>query len=877
MPSKVCPERKRLEEANARRRAWRKWGPYVSERQWGTVREDYSANGDAWGYFPHEHAASRAYRWGEDGIAGFCDNKQHLCLAVALWNGKDPILKERMFGLGNRQGNHGEDVKELYYYLDAVPTYSYAHMLYKYPQAEYPYARLTQENARRGKQEPEFEIIDTGIFDADRYFDVDIEYGKAGSEDILMRLTISNRGPEESEIHVLPQLWFRNTWSWFSEGKKPFLERVGQDVSVNHEKLGTYVAHFDAPDEIQFCDNETNVAKLFGAEGPRGLYKDGLQDYVTKGNHEAVSPRRGTKAAGIYRRTIASGGQATVRVRLRLDQPEYPPFADFDRILDLRKSEADAFYADLQESVPDEDLRRIQRQAFAGILWSKQYFSYDVTDWLDGDPAQPHPPGNRLSGRNSDWVHANMDDVISVPDKWEFPWFAAWDWAFQLITLAYLDLENAKYQLNLLCQPWYMHPNGQLPAYEWNFGDVNPPVHAWAALRLYEAERRTKGKGDRKFLEKIFTKLLLNFTWWVNREDPRGLNIFQGGFLGMDNIGVFDRSAPLPVGGTLVQSDGTSWMAMYSLNMLRIAIELAQDDDAYQDIATKFFEHFLMIGGAMTNLGGQGLGLWDDQDNFYYDWLIMGNGEKTPLRVRSLVGLIPMFAVEVIDVALLKNMPLFAKRLDWYLHYRPKLASLVSRWNTPGAADTRLLSMARAFRASKLMERVLDKNEFLSDYGVRALSRYHLEHPYVFEADGFRAEVKYVAPESDTDLFGGNSNWRGPIWMPINYLIIESLSKYGKFFGDGLRLECPTGSGQMLSLGQIAHELRSRAIAIFQRDAVGRRPVFGSCEKMQTDRHFRDHILFYEYFDGDTGRGAGASHQTGWSALVANMIAELHE
>ena len=579
MPLKVCPERKRLQEANARQEVWRKWGPYVSERQWGTVREDYSADGDAWRYFPHEHAPSRAYRWGEDGIGGFCDSRQHLCLAVALWNGKDPILKERMFGLGNRQGNHGEDVKELYYYLDAVPTYSYARMLYKYPQAEYPYARLVQENARRGKQDPEFEILDTGIFDGDRYFDVDIEYGKAGAEDILMRLTISNRGPEESEIHVLPQLWFRNTWSWFADSKKPFLERVGQGVIVDHEKLGALVAHFETPDEIQFCENETNVGKLFGTEGPRqGVYKDGLQDYVTKGHREAVNPRRGTKAAGIYRRTIAPGAATTIRVRLHLDQPNSPPFADFDHIFELRQSEADSFYAELQSSVPDEDLRRIQRQAFAGILWSKQFFSYDVTDWLEGDPAQPKPHESRRSGRNSGWVHANMEDVISVPDKWEFPWFAAWDWAFQLTTLAYLDLQNAKDQLNLLCQPWYMHPNGQLPAYEWNFGDVNPPVHAWAALRLYEAEQRVNGEGDRKFLEKIFTKLLLNFTWWVNREDPHGLNVFQGGFLGMDNIGVFDRSAPLPVGGTLVQSDGTSWMAMYSLNMLRIAIELAQDD-----------------------------------------------------------------------------------------------------------------------------------------------------------------------------------------------------------------------------------------------------------------------------------------------------------
>jgi hypothetical protein len=877
MTATAIPEQERLEEANAHQEAWRKWGPYVSERQWGTVREDYSADGDAWNYFPHEHAPCRAYRWGEDGIGGFCDSKQRLCVAVALWNGKDPILKERMFGLSNRQGNHGEDVKELYYYLDAVPTYSYARMLYKYPQAEYPYARLVQENAQRSKQEPEFEIIDTGIFDDDRYFDVDIEYAKAGAEDILLRLTIHNRGPEEAGIHVLPYVWFRNIWSWSTDGRKPSLELAGDDVIVKHGKLGGYAVHFDRPDEIKFCENETNVEKLYGSEDSGRLYKDGFHDYLVKGDTNAVGSSKGTKAAGIYWRSVPPNASTTIRVRVSLGQPAPAPFADFEQIFDLRKSEADAFYAKLQSKISDEDLRRIQRQAFASILWSKQYFYYDVTEWLDGDPAQPKPPKARLIGRNNEWVHANMEDVVSMPDKWEFPWFATWDWAFHLTTLAYLDLENAKHQLILLCQPWYMHPNGQLPAYEWNFSDVNPPVQAWAALRLYDTERRQKGKGDRKFLETVFTKLLLNFTWWVNRKDPRGLNVFQGGFLGMDNIGVFDRSAPPPAGATLVQSDGTSWMAMYSLNMLRIAIELAQEDDAYEDIATKFFEHFLMIGGAMTNLGGEGLGLWDDQDNFFYDWLVMSNGEATPLRVRSLVGLIPAFAIEVIDEALLKRMPLFVKRLNWYLRYRPKLAALVSRWNNPGADDTRLLAIVRAFRSSKVLERVLDKNEFLSKYGVRALSRYHLEHPYVFETDGFRSEVKYVPAESNIDLFGGNSNWRGPIWMPINYLLIESLRKYDRFFGEGFRVECPAGSAQMLSLKQIADELRSRLTNIFRRDEHGRRPVFGSYEKMQTDPHFKDYILFFEYFDGENGRGLGASHQTGWSGLVANMIAELYE
>jgi hypothetical protein len=877
MPAKTSPEGERLEEADARRQAWRKWGPYVSERQWGTVREDYSADGDAWNYLPHEHARSRAYRWGEDGIGGFCDAKQNLCVAVALWNGKDPILKERMFGLSNREGNHGEDVKELYYYLDAVPTYSYARMLYKYPQAEFPYDLLVQENARRDRHQPEFEIIDTGIFDADRYFDVDIEYAKAGADDILLQLTINNRGPDEAAIHVLPQVWFRNTWSWVTDGPKPSLERAGDDVVVKHEKLGAYAIHFDRPDEIKFCENETNVAKLYGSEETGHLYKDGFHDYLVGGHKHAVGSHKGTKAAGIYRRTVAAGDSTTIRVRLSLGPPQPAPFADFEQIFGLRKSEADAFYAELQAKVLDEDLRRIQRQAFAGVLWSKQYFYYDVTEWLDGDPAEPKPPKSRRKGRNSEWVHATMEDIVSMPDKWEFPWFAGWDWAFHLTTLAYLDLEDAKHQLILLGQSWYMHPNGQLPAYEWNFSDVNPPVQAWAALRLYDAERRRNGKGDRKFLERVFTKLLLNFTWWVNRKDPRGLNVFEGGFLGMDNIGVFDRSAPLPVDGMQVQSDGTSWMAIFSLNMLRIAIELAQEDDAYQDIATKFFEHFLMIGGAMTNLGGEGLSLWDDTDNFFYDWLVMSDGEATPLRVRSLVGLIPMFAVEVADMASLKNLPSFARQRDWFLRYRPKLAALVSRWNTPGADDRRLIAIMRAFRATKLLERILDKNEFLSDYGIRSLSRYHLEHPYVFETGDFRAEVKYVPAESDSDLFGGNSNWRGPIWMPINYLIIESLNKFHEFYGDDFRVECPVGSARMLSLKEIADELRSRLINIFRRDEKGRRPVFGTYEKMQTDPHFRDHILFHEYFDGDNGRGLGASHQTGWSALVANMIAELHE
>jgi hypothetical protein len=871
------PEEQRLAEANAGQRNWRKWGPYLSERQWGTVREDYSADGDAWRYFPHEHAASRAYRWGEDGIGGFCDASQHLCMSVALWNGKDPILKERLFGLANRQGNHGEDVKELYYYLDAVPTYSYARMLYKYPQAAFPYAQLVRENAARDRRKPEYEIIDTGIFDDDRYFDVAVEYAKADAEDVLLRITVDNRGAADADICVLPQLWFRNDWSWTSDGIRPSLKRVDGHVAVAHEKLGAYSLHFDQADEIKFCENETNVVALFGSQESGRRYKDGLHAYVINRNAAAVHSGYGTKAAGIFRRTVAAGGRTTVRVRLSAGAARSDPFVEFDRVMAQRKAEADDFYGSLQQQIADDDLRRIQRQAFAGLLWSKQFFYYDVTQWLAGDPLQPPPPPSRLAGRNAEWPHANMADVVSMPDKWEFPWFAAWDWAFHLVTLACLDVEDAKRQLILLCQSRYMHPNGQLPAYEWNFSDVNPPVQAWAALRIYDAERRQTGTGDRKFLERVFTKLLLNFTWWVNRKDPRGLNVFQGGFLGMDNIGVFDRSGPLPVSGSLVQSDGTSWMAMYCLNMLRLAMELAQEDDAYQDIAIKFFEHFLMIGGAMTNLGGAGLSLWDDQDSFFYDWLIKGADQATPLRLRSLVGLIPLFAVEVIDQDLLEKMPDFVKWRDWFLMHRPGLAALVSRWNVPGAGDTRMLAIVRAFRLSRLVGRIVDTNEFLSDFGVRSLSACHRDQPYVFSADGYRAEVRYAPAESDVDLFGGNSNWRGPIWMPINYLIIESLGRFHKFYGDEFRLEYPSGSGKMLSLKAIADELRNRLINIFRRDGSGRRAVFGSSSKLQSAPHFRDYILFHEYFDGDTGRGLGASHQTGWSALIANMIAELHE
>ncbi len=872
-------ENERLTQANGDQKAWRRWGPYVSERQWGTVREDYSANGDAWDFFPHEHARARAYRWGEDGIGGFCDDRQLLCLGLALWNGRDPILKERLFGLTNAQGNHGEDVKEVYYYLDAVPTYSYARMLYKYPQAAFPYELLVEENRRRNKQQPEFELIDTGIFADSRYFDVDVEYAKADFDDILMRVTVANRGQDRAVIHILPQLWFRNTWSWLQDGRKPSLQAVGNDrIEFKHDTLGDFTISLDAPDELLFCENETNAARVFGTGDGKGYFKDGFDARVVHDDESAVNPARcGTKAAGHYRRELPAGGSVAVRLRLRPPRGKTDPFADFDAVFRQRQGEADAYYADLQRDIPDEDLRRIQRQAFAGMLWSKQYYHYDVQQWLKGDATQPEPPAARKSGRNNDWVHLNTAAVIAMPDKWEYPWFAAWDWAFHLVTLALIDCRFAKDQMVLLCQAWYMHPNGQLPAYEWNFSDVNPPVHAWAALRLYDIDKRQNGgKGDRAFLERVFVKLLLNFTWWVNRKDPRGRNVFQGGFLGLDNIGCFDRSAPLPVGGTLTQSDGTSWMAMFCLNMLRIALELAQDDEAFEDIAIKFFEHFLLIGGAMTNIGGTGLGLWDDEDNFYYDWLMLPKQERMPLRLRSMVGLIPLFAVEVLEEDLLSRLPTFTHHMEWYLQHRPDLARLVSRLDQPGVSKRRLISIARAFRMKRVLERMLDEAEFLSNYGVRALSRAHLAQPYVFEVDGFRSVEKYLPGESDSGMFGGNSNWRGPIWMPVNYLIIESLRKFHCFYGDGFRVECPRGSGNMLSLGEIADDLCNRLTRIFRRGQDGRRPVFNGYDQLQADPHFKDYIWFHEYFHGDNGRGVGASHQTGWTGLIANLIGELY-
>jgi hypothetical protein len=856
---------------------WKVWGPYLSERQWGTVREDYSPFGNAWEYFPHDQARSRAYRWGEDGIAGFSDREQQLCLAVALWNGRDPILKERLFGLTNAEGNHGEDVKELYYYLDATPTHSYLKMLYKYPQGEYPYARLVEENRRRGTAQPEFELIDSGLFDTDRYFDVFVEYAQAEPGDILLRITVENRGPEAAPIHVLPQLWFRNTWSWKAGARRPLLQQVAAGlVRAEHPRLGVYYLHTDGnPVELLFCENESNAQRLWNEPPQAGYFKDGIHERVVRGAAGAVNPARcGTKAAAWYSQTVPAGGRAQFRVRLRR-RARSEAFRDFDALFGLRRQEADEFYAQLQQGMQCEDARRVQRQAFAGMIWSKQFFYFDVAEWLRGDPTQPSPPAARRRGRNCDWEHLNNADIISMPDKWEYPWYAAWDLAFHCIPLAHLDAEFAKEQLVLLTREWYMHPNGQIPAYEWAFGDVNPPVHAWAAWRVFQIDRKQRGdQGDLRFLERVFHKLMLNFTWWVNRKDAEGRNVFQGGFLGLDNIGVFDRSSQLPTGGHIDQADGTSWMAMYALNLMRIALELAQHNRVYEDIATKFFEHFLHIAEAMSHIGGAegGIGLWDDDDKFFYDVLHLPDDSMQALKVRSMVGLIPLFAVETLEPELLEKLPDFKGRLEWFLSNRPKLCSLVSHWNVEGRRNRRLLSLLRGHRMKQLLKRLLDETEFLSPYGVRALSRVHEQKPYIYRHNQMDLTVRYQPAESDSGLFGGNSNWRGPIWFPVNFLIIESLQKFHHYYGDEFRVECPTGSGRFVTINDVANELATRLTRLFLADQDGHRPVHGMNDRTLKDPHFRDYVLFYEYFHGESGRGVGAAHQTGWTGLVAKLL-----
>ncbi len=853
---------------------WRRWGPYLSERQWGTVREDYSSNGDAWNYLPHDHARSRAYRWGEDGIAGFSDDQLLLCLGLALWNGKDPILKERLFGLTNLQGNHGEDVKELYYYLDGTPTHSYMRMLYKYPQAAFPYEQLVEENCRRGRDQPEFELIDTGIFAENRYFDVEIEYAKADPDDILMQITVHNRAGEAASLHVLPQLWARNIWSWRANSMRPRLLARGNDgISVDHPSISPMRLICDGRPEFLFCENETNCKRIWGTPSTGQYFKDGINDYVVSGRREAVNPARlGTKAAAHYQMTLPPGGNMRLRLRLLNDDLE-ADIADFDAILGRRRAEADEFHAALQRGVNDPEMRLVHRQAIAGMLWTKQFYYFDIPEWLDGDPLQPSPPEQRKHGRNADWRHLNNADIISVPDKWEYPWYAAWDLAFHAVILAGVDPQYAKRQLLLLTRDWYMHPNGQFPAYEWAFGDVNPPVHAWAAWRVYEIDRdRNDGHADRAFLERVFHRLMLNFTWWVNRKDVEGHNIFQGGFLGLDNIGIFDRSAPLPTGGTINQSDGTAWMAMYTLNLMRIALELALEDRVYEDIASKFFEHFLYIASAMTNIGGDGIGLWDEDDEFYYDVLHLPDGQRIPLRLRSMVGLIPLFAVEVLDAAMFARLPAFKARTLWFLEHRPQLARLVSRWRDPSAGEKHLLSLLRGHRMKRLLSRMLDETEFLSDYGVRSLSKFHQNNPYVFEHAGNRISVNYIPGDARSGIFGGNSNWRGPVWFPVNYLLIESLQRFHSYYGDDFKVECPVGSGRLLHLGEVAVELARRLSSLFLRDANGRRPAIGDSPIEQTDPYFRDNLQFYEFFDGDTGRGLGAAHQTGWTGLVALLL-----
>ena len=875
-------EELRLQEAQDRTAHWRRWGPYLAERQWGTVREDYSPHGTAWDFFPHEHARSRAYRWGEDGIAGITDNHGRLCLALALWNGRDSILKERLFGLTGSEGNHGEDVKEYYFYLDSTPTHSYMKYLYKYPQAEFPYGTLVAENRRRDRHAPEFELIDTGAFDEDRYFDVVVEYAKAAPDDILVRVTATNRGPEAAELQLLPTLWYRNTWTW-DGSERPTLSAGGDTgahavIAGAHASLGARWLYCEGAPELLFTENDTNVERLFGAANSRPYVKDSINDYVVAGRKDAVNPERvGTKAAARYRLTLAPEQSVTTRLRLSNTPLAGGPFGrDFEVVFGQRKREADAFYETVIPKALSDDAKNVMRQAFAGLLWSKQLYLFDVRRWLEGDPGCPPPPRERRKGRNHEWQHLYNEDVISMPDKWEYPWYAAWDLAFHMIPLALIDPDFAKAQLILFLREWYMHPNGQIPAYEWAFGDVNPPVHAWAALRVYRIDRRLRGRGDREFLEKVFHKLLLNFTWWVNRKDAEGKNVFQGGFLGLDNIGVFDRSAPLPTGGHIEQSDGTSWMGMYCLNMLAIALELAKQDPAYEDVASKFFEHFVYIAHAMDNLGEESISLWNEADGFYYD-VLHGDGAAHPMKVRSMVGLIPLFAVETLEPEVVDKLHGFKRRMQWFVDNHPELRDHIETTTRPDGGTRRLLAIVGRQQLPRVLRFMLDESEFLSPHGVRAVSRYHRDHPYVLQLDGMEHRVDYEPAESSSGLFGGNSNWRGPVWFPVNYLLIESLQKFHYFYGDALTVEFPTGAGTTLDLWKVAGELSRRLTRIFLRDGDGRRPVYGGTEKFQRDPHWRDLILFYEYFHGDNGAGIGAGHQTGWTGLVAKLLQQSGE
>jgi hypothetical protein len=883
----MTAEQDRLEQARTQNVAWKKWGPYLSERQWGTVREDYSEGGDAWNYFSHDQARSRAYRWGEDGLAGICDDQQRLCFALALWNGKDPILKERLFGLTNSESNHGEDVKEYYFYLDSTPTHSYMKYLYKYPQAAFPYDKLVQTSRGRSRTEFEYELLDTGVFDENRYFDVFVEYAKQSPDDVLIEITIHNRGPEAAELHILPTLWFRNQWSWQGAADRPLLERLaakpGQSaVKAVDAKLGERYLLCEGDVPLLFTENETNTQRVFGVANRTPYVKDGINNRVVLGDAAAVNPQeKGTKVAAHYRLTIGPGQSKSIRLRLSDKAPAASKSGNgragsllggrFDEVMAERRSQADEFYRAITPARLSADEANVMRQALAGMLWSKQFYHYDVDKWLDERGSDPFKATRKAAPRNDHWHHMYNGDVISMPDKWEYPWYAAWDLAFHVLPLTLVDPDFGKQQLKLMLRERYMHPNGQIPAYEWNFGDVNPPVHAWATIFTYRLEKGRQGEGDKDWLKSCFQKLLLNFTWWVNRKDRTGRNVFEGGFLGLDNIGVFDRSAPLPTGGYLEQADGTAWMALFCQNMLEIAVELAMTDADYADMCLKFVEHFLWIASAMGHMGGD-TGMWDEEDGFFYDVLRLPNGQAQRLKVRSMVGLLPLCAATTFEGELAKKYPELGQRFQWFLESRPEVRSAIHDPLKSGVAGRRLAAILDETKLRRVLAKMLDEREFLSDFGIRSLSRYHADHPYVIQAGGQEYRVTYLPAESDTGMFGGNSNWRGPIWMPVNALIIRALLQYYSYYGDDFTVECPTGSGRQMNLYQIAEEISRRLANIFLKDKTGRRPVYGGATKFQDDPHWRDCLLFYEYFHGDNGAGLGASHQTGWTGAIARLL-----
>jgi hypothetical protein len=867
-------EQKRLNEARDRGIPWKKWGPYLSERQWGTVREDYSTDGNAWSYFSHEQSRSRAYRWGEDGLAGVSDDKQQLCFAVALWNGHDPILKERLFGLTNSEGNHGEDVKEYYFYVDSTPTHSYMKYLYKYPQRQFPYSDLVETNGRRSRNEFEYELLDTGVFDDNRYFDVFVEYAKADPEDLLIRITVHNRGPEAAQIHVLPTLWFRNTWSWEPEGPKPALRQTANGaVQTSHPKLGVHTLYCDGQPELLFTENESNCRRLWSQPNASPYVKDAFHEFLIAGKREAVNPAKaGTKAAAHYLLEIPPGASKTIRLRLSA-KPCAPPFSDFDATFSARLADANEFYERITPRSLSEDERRVHRQALAGMLWTKQYYYFDLDKWLDEHGAHPLLGSQHHKARNSEWFHMLNSDIISMPDKWEYPWYAAWDLAFHTLALSLVDFDFAKEQLLLMLRNLYAHPNGQIPAYEWNFSDVNPPVHAWATLFLYNIEKEL-GRADIRFLERSFQGLMLNFNWWVNRKDPEGRNVFAGGFLGLDNIGVFDRSAQLPTGGHLDQADGTAWMAFYCQNMLEIALVLTESDPMYEEIAFRFLEHFLWITYAMDRIGVNHDEMWDTEDGFFYDLLHLPNGHVVRLKVRSMVGLLPLCASTVFEAGVAQRHPRLAELIALFTKRHPELVKHIAPADETfiGYKGRRLLSVCNKRKIEQILSYMLDENEFFGPYGIRSLSRYHLDHPFTFHVGHDEYRVQYLAAESDTGMFGGNSNWRGPVWMPVNALLIRALLNLHQFYGDEFKVECPTGSGRRMTLFEVAKELAGRLAHIFMRDTNGKRPVYGGSKKFQEDPHWKDYLLFYEYFHGDNGAGLGASHQTGWTGVIARSI-----